>query len=122
LRDTGCICRYAFSIFQPGDLLCCDVVICNQTGWNLNDAVLFLVLEYNGEFFFGPSFGKSLDSFYEEHPTFGQGKTTIPVIPAFAWPAGLGSASGVRFYAALTGIPVTTLYGNYGMAEFGWGD
>jgi hypothetical protein len=50
----------------------------------------------------------------------GKTKTTIPIVPSFAWPAGLGSASGVRFYAGLTDPAMTTLYGELGMFEFGW--
>jgi hypothetical protein len=108
--------------YHPGDLFYCDAILCNQTGWNLNDAALFLIFEYAGEYYFGPSFSQAIDTYYSEYPTFAQGKTTIPILPAFRWSSGLGSASGVRFYAGLTDPRITTLYGEYGMFEFGWAE
>lgn len=119
-RDPGVTIDMPSKFYQPGDLIYCNAIVCNNTGTVLNGNILFVILDYHGSYFFGPSFGTELDAYWQNYPSFDEGETIIPVIPEFTWPEGAGSDSGIRFYAGLTDPGMSFLYGDYSVFEFGW--
>lgn len=106
-------------IFHPGDACSCTAVVCNATGSTLFGYPLFVILDVYGSYFFAPSFGP-YDNYMQQYPEFAAGETMVEVLPAFEWPAGVGSAGGLMWYGALTDPVVTNLFGKLGTWEFGW--
>ncbi|MBN1296706.1 hypothetical protein JXA80_07985, partial [bacterium] len=75
-----------------------------------------VILDVFGQLFFAPSFS----SFDQYTVDVTPGLHTIIVLPEFTWPAGVGSASNLWFYAGMTDPAVTGLLGNYDAVPFGW--
>ena len=104
------------SEFAPGDLCACHLYICNPGAIAMENVPVFALLDVYGSYFFAPAFS-SFDHYTEDVPP---GMTHITVLPSFNWPEGAGSASGIRWYAAMTDDAITTLIGTLGQFEFGW--
>jgi hypothetical protein len=107
------------TMFHSGDPCSCLVTVCNASGATLNGYPLFVVLDVYGAYFFAPSF-TSYDNYLSAHPSFEVGETPVQVLPEFPWPSGVGSASGLNWYTAMTDPAITGLYGELGMWTFGW--
>jgi hypothetical protein len=105
-------------MFSPGNEFYMNVSICNPGQSTLDMTPVFAVLDVYGELFFAPGFS----SFDHYNRYIVPGQTTIPVIPVFDWPSGAGSASGIRWYAAMTDPEYTALIGVMDVFEFGWQD
>ena len=78
---------------------------------------LFVVLDVYGDYFFAPAWNAYGYTFVEVTP----GTRTLEIIPPFTWPPDAGTADGLYFYAALTNLARTELFGAYGSWGFGWG-
>jgi hypothetical protein len=102
--------------FGPGDECYCDVYVCNPNAETYYDIPVFVILDVYGLYFFAPAFSDF--DYYTE--TVAPGRLTISVIPSFTWPGGVGSASGILWYAAMTDPGITQLFGELGMFTFGW--
>ncbi len=107
------------TLFHPGDLCGCSASVVNLDTAPIDGYPLFVVLDVYGSYFFAPGFTE-FDSYLDDYPAFPLGITTIDVLPEFVWPAGVGSANGIKWYAALTDPAMTGLYGELGTWEFGW--
>ena len=107
-------------MFAVGDECFCRATVCNPTGDVLSGYPLFVILDVYGSYYFAPSFG-SYDNYLDIHPEFAAGETAIDVIRPFDWPPGTGTASGLKWYGALTDAEVTEVIGDVGTWEFGWG-
>ncbi len=100
-----------------------DIAYSNCTVWNPNDYVLdhhnlFVILDVFGDFYMAPSF-TDFDCYPWSFPT---GSTDVIVLPEFTWPSGVGSASGITWYAGLFNPEMTEIVGNVGVFDFGWSE
>ena len=108
--------------FFPGADCGCTVTVCNDTGADLHNVPLFVILEVAGLVFFAPSFSDVYDNYLASHSSFGPGETQVEVLPGFSWPEDTGEASGIFWYAGMTDPEITTLMGDYDYWEFSWSD
>lgn len=76
---------------------------------------LFVILEINGEFWFGPDWGQYV-SFYEL--IFAPGPTWMNAIPEFIWPENCGTMEGLRFLSCLTDPGISTIISNLDVWSF----
>ncbi len=104
------------NMFFPGDRYECAIIIDNETGVELADLPVFLILDVYGELFFMPDADDF--SFYSMnlHP----GQTILEAIPKFTWPGDVGSASNIIWYAGITDHAFLKLISNVDIAIFGW--
>ncbi|MBN1355809.1 S8 family serine peptidase [bacterium] len=112
----GCEVYMPKDDFTGGDECFCDVYICNPNTETYYGVPVFVILDVYGLYFFAPSFGEF--DYYLKDVT--PGEMTINVLPSFIWPGGVGSASGILWYAAMTDPGITQLFGELGMFSFGW--
>lgn len=103
--------------FHPGDPCRCTATVWN-TGSELQNHNLFVVLNVLDQFYFAPTFAP-FDSFTDD---FQEGETVIPILPTFSWPSGVGSLEGAVWYGLLTNYEVTRIIGEIGIFDFGWSD
>jgi hypothetical protein len=114
------------TIFMPsheiksGDVVYCNVTVCNAESFELQGYPLFVILDVFNNYFFAPSFNQDYDNYLSMHPIFPIGETVIPALPEFVWPEGAGSADGVIWFAALTDPSITGVYGDMDSFTFGW--
>jgi endonuclease/exonuclease/phosphatase family metal-dependent hydrolase len=103
-------------IFAAGDLCYCYVHVCNPADYSESGLPLFVILDVYGTLFFGPDFSE----FNYYRIFLPPGWTFVEVLPEFYWPDDVGSAMGIRWYAALTDPDITRIVGQWDMFEFGW--
>lgn len=114
----GCEIQMPSHEFVPGDACWCQVVICNPNSETYSAVPVFAILDVYGSYFFAPSFS-SFDHYVRD---ISPGTSTIDVLTEFAWPAGAGTADGIRWYSAMTNAEMTALFGELGTFDFGWHD
>ncbi len=114
--ELGCTVYMPSDSFGGGDICYVEVYVCNTHDVTYTNIPIFVILDVYGMYFFAPSFGEF--DFYAM--PIEPGMTTIQVLPPFEWPAGVGSASGIIWYAAMTDPEITELFGGLGMFTFGW--
>lgn len=107
-------------MYEAGDTCACRVMVCNAAGQSLTGYPLFVVLEVYGMYFYGPSFGTTIDSYVTLYPEFEPGMQVVTVIPEFSWPSNVGTANGLMFHAALLTPDMNALMGQMDSWEFGW--
>ncbi len=103
-------------MFYPGDRYECAIIIDNETGVELADLPLFLILDVYGELYFMPDANDF--SFYSM--VFHPGQTILKAVPMFKWPDDAGSASNIIWYAGITDHAFLKLISNVDIAIFGW--
>jgi subtilisin family serine protease len=114
--ELGCVVFMPKDDFTAGDDCYCDVEICNPTDDTYADVPIFVILDVYGAYFFAPSY-----SDYDYYVrTIYPGTTMLNVLPRFTWPGNVGSAAGIRWYAAMTTPDKSTMFGDLGMFAFGW--
>ncbi len=114
--ETACLIRMPSHDFTEGDPCDCVVDLCNAELGILLDIPLFVVLDIYGSYYFAPSF----DDVDWYKVTVPPGKMTVTVLPEFPWPSNAGSASGIRWLAAMTNSRMTEIIGEMGEFTFGW--
>ncbi len=102
--------------YRPGDTFYLNVA-CTNTGPARSGIPLLVALDIYGEFLFWPSWRHGLDYRMTDIPAGGK---TVSILPAFAWPAGAGSASGIVFYSCFMNPGLTQICGNLDSVGFGW--
>ncbi|HPQ39476.1 MAG TPA: hypothetical protein PLV45_03810 [bacterium] len=102
--------------FAPGSACGCTVTICNPDGTTYAGTPVFVILDVYGEFFFAPAFSDFDHYVLDVTP----GEHHVEVLPPFTWPAGAGSASGIRFYAGMTDPGIQELIGRFDSFDFEW--
>ena len=103
-------------LFTPGEPCACKAMVCNIEENTLSGYPLFIILDVAGRYYFAPKFNEF--GFYErDYPI---GETAVEVLPEFLWPSGVGSASGITWYGALTNPEMTEIYGKMDTFVFGW--
>ena len=120
--DLGVSLNLPTTMFSPGETFFMNAHICNTTGMILDGYPLFGILDVYGALFWGPGFTAEFDSYIDEQPLIPEGESVVALLPEFIWPAGAGSANGIKFIAALTDPDIQILYGDYSMIEFGWSE
>ncbi len=113
--ETGVSIEMPQSTFQTGDVFYCRVLVCNAEGHTLSGYPLFVILEYQGFYFFAPDFSDF--NYYQSD--FSTGETRIEVIPEFSWPE-INGSDGAVFYSALTNPAITELFGKMSSFQFTW--
>lgn len=114
---TGVTLLMPSTTFFPGVPCYLLAQVCNHEVTPLPDIPLFVLLDVYGEYWFAPAWSQGITYYVLTLPV---GPTLITVIPQFLWPAGVGSASGIYFHAALTDQAITTLIGVMSSYQFGW--
>ena len=104
--------------YNPGHPCYCDVLICNPSPNTYPAVPVFVVLDVYGEYYFAPEFSDF--DYYLRDIT--PGESLINVLTEFEWPDGAGSASGIRFHAAMTDQAMSELFGAMDTFEFGWSE
>lgn len=104
------------TLFHAGDPFYCSVIVCNPDAVTYPNVPLFVILDVYGQFFFAPSFSN-----FDYIPVnLIPGPRMIEIIPEFTWPVGVGAASNIHFYAAMTNPEMTDLFGTMDSVSFGW--
>jgi hypothetical protein len=104
--------------YRPGDTFYCNVAV--KTGTTMTGSPLVVILEAYGSYYFAPSWVNSYYGIDYYMRTFTPPETVVQVLPAFSWPDGTGSASGIRFLAAITSPSLNQVYSNVAQFTFGW--
>lgn len=119
-HETGVSISMPAHLFSAGDPCNCHAIVCNAEGSTITNYPLFVLLDVYGSYFFAPSFNSMFDNYLSLYPQFYPGETDVEVIGDFDWPSGVGAASGLIWYGALTTPEMTDLFGQLGTFEFGW--
>lgn len=104
--------------FSEGDLFNLWSFTTNP-GRNQGELPLVVVLEVSGVFWFFPSWTHAFEYQMFDVPN---GYTSYEILPDFYWPAGVGSAAGLRFYGALLTPDLSSIFGLYDVEEFSFGN
>ncbi len=103
-------------VFHAGDNFKMDVTISNPSG--SISVQEFIILDiYSNNYFFWPGWTQDLD-YVDLNLT--PGYLESDTILEFTWPSGAGSASGLKFWAALLDPATMTIYGSFDSFEFGY--
>ncbi len=113
--DSRIYMRMPAHEFTGGSECSAETTVWNASGSPVSDQPLFVLLSVGDQFLFAPSFS-SFDYFQLE---FSPGVTTLPILSAFTWPAGVDAASAV-WYAAMTDAGITRIIGSMAIWEFSW--
>jgi len=114
-QDTGVTLILPQTAFTAGDVFSLEAEVCNATAAPFTSNPLFVILDVYGQYWFAPAWTRSINYYVRE---LRPGTTLITVLPAFAWPANAGAASGIVFWAALTDPSMTAILGLFDHAEF----
>ncbi|MBN2056012.1 hypothetical protein JW905_13875 [bacterium] len=114
----GCTISMPGHQYQPGDPCFLQVTMCNP-GPPVPSLPLFVILEIEGTYLFGPGFNTELQFWNQVLPA---GATTLMVIEPFTWPPAAGAADGLWFHAGMTTADFSALWGEMDSWEFGWSD
>ncbi len=109
------------SVIAPGDTVECRVTVCVTENEPMTGYPLFVLLEFNGLFYFAPSFD-SFDHYLSLYPAFLPGETDIEIVPAFIWPDTGGSTGSATWHSALTTPDMTAIFGQMDSFPFTWTD
>ncbi len=105
-------------MYHPGDTFQLTMDIVNA-GDAVSNVPVFCLLNVGAEYFFWPDWD---DFSYENHNIPASNTLTLEILPAFSWPSGTGSASGIQFLGACTNASMTALLGTMDTVTFGWSD
>ncbi|MBN1552824.1 hypothetical protein JW979_15225 [bacterium] len=108
------------TVFIPGDPCYCTAYTVNP-GSLISGVKVFVFLDIGtGDYYFWPSWTHFPPGFDYVETDIEQGTVPYQVLPEFDWPAGTGSASGIRFYAAMVNAAMTGIIGEMDIWEFEW--
>ncbi len=113
----GCRISMPSNYFTPGDIAYCDMVVCNPDPVTYERVPVFAVLDVYGQLFFAPTYTDFDYYIMDVTP----GEITVRVLAAFVWPENVGTATGIKWYAAMTNEDLSEIFGTWWVFEFGWG-
>lgn len=116
--EFGCLIEMPATMFHAGEACYCRLTVCNSTFDVIPDALVFVILEIVGQYFFAPGFS-GLDAYRIDLPP---DETVIDVIPVFTWPDSGCGAGTAAWYAAVTDPDITMILGAMDMFGFGWSE
>ena len=105
-------------LFKPGDKASCIGSVWNPHEYGFDEYLFFAVLDIWGTFYCAPSYNM-IDYYYLD---CNPGLTEIQIMPEFTWPSGVGSVSGIVWYAGLVNPEMTELVSEIGVFDFGWSE
>ena len=105
--------------YKPGDPCYLNLRFCNVSQVPIPDTPVFLLLDVFGDYFFAPGWSTTFDHYTL---TIAPGQAMIEILPAFNWPSGTGSATGLLFYAALTDPGYTQILGEFDSWDISWSE
>ncbi len=103
--------------FRPGDHFLLELEIENGGPGQIVDA--YVLLDVWGEHWFWPSWGSPVDYKRIQLPA---GSNHEEVLLEFDWPAGAGTAAGIKFWGAVFSAGTFDLLGEIAMVEFGFSE
>ncbi|MBN2053596.1 hypothetical protein JW905_01660 [bacterium] len=106
--------------FREGDPCSLSMVIYNHTGDSLGIMPVAVVLDVYGEYWMAPSWRSCEEGLDYYTIQIEVGETSRQIIEPFNWPAGTGTADGIRFYGAIVAFEEAVVTGDIGVWEFGW--
>jgi photosystem II stability/assembly factor-like uncharacterized protein len=113
---TGCHLFLNAELFVAGDPFILDAVVVNEEAVVL-DVYEYILLDVWGEYYFWPTWTQVPDSV---HRVLDPHTSSEQEILNFTWPAGAGSAAGLRFIGALVDQEAMEIVGVYTEVEFGF--
>ncbi len=116
--ETRAYIKMPSHLFRPGDIASCIGSVWNPHEYVLDEYLFFAVLDIWGTYYCAPSYTEIDYYFLDCNP----GLTEIPIMPEFTWPSGVGSATGIVWYAALINPEMTELVSEIGVFDFGWSE
>jgi len=120
-EQTGVELYMPASYFTPGMECSLSAIICANEG-PLSSIPFFVLLDVGGSYWCAPSWrslDEGLDGYVIDVPA---GSSDRSIIPPFIWPEGAGAITNIYFYAAMTDPHVTSLVGQFGAWQFGFGE
>lgn len=114
------------NMFHHGDLFYVNARVTNP-GTSLGSLPLFVVLDVYGDYFFWPRWVHYSPPLYTEidfqYMNVDSGVQIVSILPLFEWPRIEGpDVTGLFFYGALLNTDLTSITGELGQFEFGYGD
>ena len=109
-------------MFRAGDTFTLTLTACNNDPVNSIQVPVFLILDVYGSYYCAPAWTESTVEcgyFEWEIPPC---SCIEEVILNFTWPAEVGSASNIIFYAALVNDTFTEIIGALSVCQFGWSE
>ncbi len=106
-------------VLVPGIRWHLDAVVCNAQGVAVDGYPLHVVIEYAGQYFFGPSFSMEYDSYQEGNPGFLPGETVVSIIEGLEWPEGIGSGS-CGFFGVILTPDLSAVWGGWDSVRVNW--
>ncbi len=106
-------------VLVPGIRWNLGAVVCNAQGVGVAGYPLHVVLEYAGQYYWGPSFTAEYDSYVDGYPEFGLGETVVPVIEDLRWPEGVG-AGECRIFGVVLTEEGTAVWGEWDELAVRW--
>ncbi|MBN1357024.1 hypothetical protein JXA40_12250 [bacterium] len=114
--DLGITITTNLPIYHRGELFRCTTTIINPGSEILVHQ--YVLLDVYGSYWFWPSWSTDVD--FDVRLLDAGGYYPNEMIIEFTWPEVAGSASGLRFWAALIDPVTGILVGDYGVAEWGY--
>jgi C1A family cysteine protease len=111
---TGISCLLNNSLYHPGDPFTLSIRSCNGSPYDL-PVETYVILDVFGHYWFWPEWSESPNSKINSLPALDCEEETIV---SFDWPAGSGSAQGLRFWAAMIDPVTKVLTGSHSVCEF----
>ncbi len=104
--------------YSPHDECRLDLTL-NNSGFQRNNVVLFVVLDVYSQFFFYPDWNETVD-YSANTLDLHHGVRQMSIIPQFNWPAGIGHGGPARFLSMMTDQNVSEIIGEMDDWEFSW--
>lgn len=117
IRELGAYISMPEREFVPGDVCGVSIVVANPGNEEYTGRPLFAILDVYGSFYFWPDWS---DFDFEVIDVGPMEEREYTVIPEFIWPQGVGQASGLYFYGAMTNSEITEIFGQWTIWEFEW--
>ncbi len=115
--SNGVTLNMPATIFRPGDDCRLDAWVCNAESHIVSDHHLFVILDVFGNLYFAPVWSSEPGYFSVD---FMPGSVPVEILPAFTWPEGVGTTTGLMFWAGIVDPVSGNLFGDYDYWEFGW--
>ena len=101
--------------YHPGDFFKLELYIKNYNG-NIS-GIRFIVLEYEGEYWFYPSWSQDIDY---ENVNYPENYENTELILSFNWPQWYSDLIGITFYSLITDLEMQQFYSNLATVTFNY--
>lgn len=118
-EESGVQLENTVEVLVPGIRWNLDAVVCNSGSVAIVGFPLHVVIEYAGEYYFGPSFSTAYDSYLEGYPEFPAGESIVSVIEGIEWPEGVGEGT-CRFFGVMLMADRLSVWGEWDEMSVSW--